>query len=650
MLKLMRDSFQQLKWILVAIVAIFILFIFVDWGAGGARAGASDRGYAARVNGETITYRDFDRGVYYAEENYKRMYGSQLSQEMLDQMGLPRQVLDSLIDQRLLLQEARRLHLSASQEEVRKRILEIPVLNPDGKFIGSELYSRYVTQMGFQSPAEFEDELAREITLQKMESALATSVMVSPKMADAEYRRVSENAKIRYVLYPASREVTSVTVTPADVEAFYKANQTKYSHTEQRDVKYLLADFNRLRLQIIPNDAELLKRYNSSKEDFKAPEAAHVFHILIKVDPSSAPEVDAAARAKAESLVKQLRGGADFATLAKQNSADPSSSAKGGDMGFVDRGTTVPVFDQAAFTIPLNQVSDPIRSQEYGYHIIKVLERRPEAYRTFEQVKPELAAQVADQLAKDQAREEMTRIAARLRQNKPSTPEAFSALASDKVSSNDTQWFQKNDPIPGLGANPALTTWAFGAKQGDVGEMIGTQRGIIIPYLYGIRPAGVTALAEIRDRVTQDAKMAKARELAREALTKAMAGVTSADAVAAKVGLPAADATVNRQGYIAGITGDTSQLVNLALSSAPGQLQGPIIAGDGAIAFQVVQQKKVTDQELKENESAYMDMIRSQQARSLRATLLAKLRKDARVDVNEQVLQSRSKSQPQQGA
>src|SRR5512142_139218 len=102
MLKLMRDSFQQLKWILVAIVAIFILFIFVDWGAGGANARGADRGYAARVTGETVSYRDFDRALYYTEENYKRMYGSQLTPEMLESMGLSRQVIDSLVDQTLL--------------------------------------------------------------------------------------------------------------------------------------------------------------------------------------------------------------------------------------------------------------------------------------------------------------------------------------------------------------------------------------------------------------------------------------------------------------------------------------------------------------------------------------------------------------------
>ncbi|HEX9162363.1 MAG TPA: SurA N-terminal domain-containing protein [Thermoanaerobaculia bacterium] len=647
----MRDSFQQLKWILVAIVAIFILFIFVDWGAGGASGAAATGGYAARVNGETISFRDFDRALYYTEQNYRQMYGSQVTQEMLDQMGLPRQVLDSLIEQRLLLQEARRLHLSATPEEVRKKILEIPILNPDGKFVGPELYTRYVTgQMGYQTPSEFEDELAREITLQKMESALSNSVIVSPKMADAEYRRLSENAKIRYVLYPASREVATVTVTPAEVDAFYRANQTKYSHGEQRDVKYLLADYGRLRSQIIPTDAELKKRYDTSREDFKSPEAAHILHILIKVDPTSAPEVDAAARAKAESLVKQLRAGADFATLAKRDSADPSSSSKGGDMGWVDKGSTVQPFDQAAFTVPLNQISDPIRSKEYGYHIIKVLERRPGGYKSFDEVKPQLAAQVADQMAKDQAREEMTRIASRLRQNKPATPEAFSAFANDKVSSNDTQWFQKSDTIPGLGPNPALVGWAYGAKQGDIGEMTGTQRGIVIPYLYGIRPAGVTGLAEIRDRVTQDAKMGKARDLARQALASATAGAKTVDDVAKKVGLPATDTSVSHQGYVGGISGDVSKLIDASFASPMGQLSGPVQVSDGAVVFQVIEQRKVSDAEVKQNEVQYMETLRSQQARSLRTVLLARLRKQSTVDVNDQVLQRTTKSQQQQGA
>ena len=640
MLKGMRESFHKLKWILIAVVAAFVFgFVFIDMGMGGANAAGNERSYAARVNGETVSFRDFERALYYTEENYKQMYGQALTPEMIDSMDLPKQVLDSLVDQRLLLQEARRLNLEATPEEVRKRIMEIPLLAPEGKFIGTEYYTRFVTGRGYASPAEFEEELAREITLSKIENTLISSIIVAPKQAEAEYKRMSENAKIRYVLYPATKEVATVTVTPAEVDAYYKANQAKYSHNEQRNVKYLLADFARLRSQIVPSEAELRKRYDASRENFRTPESARILHILIKVEPNSAPEVDAIARKKAQDLVAALRGGADFATLARANSQDPSSAGNGGDMGFVQRGQTVEAFDTAAFSIPLNQISDPIRTPEYGYHVIKVLERRPAGMKTFDEVKGQLASEVADQMAKDQAREEMTRISARIRQSKPATPEAFAALANDKVSSNDTQWFQKTEPIPGVGHNPTLTTWAFTAKQNDIGEMVGTQRGIVIPFLYGIRPAGVTALSEIRSRVENDARMEKARAAAREALARAAAGAASVDAIASKLSLVASETTINRQGYIGGFSGDTTGLVNAALTSEPGQLRGPVVVSDGAVYFQVTEMKKVTPQELKENTPAYVNALRGQQARSLRKVLLEKLRKEANVDINDKVLQ-----------
>ena len=125
MLKLMRESFNHLKWILLAVVAAFVLgFVFIDMGLGGALAGTRDRTYAARVNGQTVTRQEYDRALYYTEQRYKSMYGGQMTQEMLDQLGLPKQVLDSLVDQQLLLQEAKRLHLNATPEEVRKKYEE----------------------------------------------------------------------------------------------------------------------------------------------------------------------------------------------------------------------------------------------------------------------------------------------------------------------------------------------------------------------------------------------------------------------------------------------------------------------------------------------------------------------------------------------
>ncbi|HEX3582024.1 MAG TPA: SurA N-terminal domain-containing protein [Thermoanaerobaculia bacterium] len=645
----MRESFHHLKWILLAVVAAFIIgFVYVDMGLGGAQQRTpQDRSYAARVNGDTITFAEYNRALYFAEQNYRQMYGDQFTQQLEDQMGVPRQVLESLVDQRLMLQQAAKLHLTASPEEVQKKILSLPMLNPNGKFVGTDLYERYIHQVGYQTAADFEDELAREITVEKMESALANSVVVSPKAAEAEYRRTAESAKIRYALYSASREMANVNVTPAEVDAFYKANQEKYAHGEQREMKYLVSDMARIRSQIVAPEAQVRAKYDAGKNtEFAHPEQAHILHILIKVN---SPAEDAAAKAKADALVKQLRGGADFAALAKANSQDPSSSGNGGDMGWIDRGATVEPFDTAAFMVPLNTISDPIRSKEYGYHIIKVLERRAAGPRPYEEVRGQIAAQLAQQMAKDQAQDEINKIAARMKAKKPATPAEFTSYANDKVSSNDTQWFAKGDMIPGLGANQAMATWAFNAKQGDVSDVIGTQRGPTLAYLGGIRAAGVAPLEDIRERVTNDAKLAKARDLARQHLAAAIAGAPNVDAVAAKVGLTAADTTINRQGYVSGIPGDTSALVDAVMSTPPGVVKGPIVAGDGAVVFQVIEQKKVTPDELAKTIPSYIDNMRQRDARNLRTSLLQRLRKSSSIDINDRaVTQGQSQQNDQQ--
>jgi len=647
MLKSMRESFHHLKWILLAVVAAFIIgFVYVDMGLGGAtQQKVNDRTFAARVNGETITYNDYNRSLYYAEENYKRMYGGQFTPELAEAMGLNRQVLDSLVDQRLLLQEAQRLHLQATPEEIRRKILEIPVLNENGHWAGEELYRRYVQAAGYNSPADYEDDLGRQLTVDKMESAIANSVVVSPKAAEAEYRRNSESAKIRYVLYSGRTDAASINLTPAEIKAYYDANASKYTHAEQRELKYLVADTARIRMSINPTDQQIREKYEATKDSYKRAESAHILHILIKVAPTATPAEDAAAKAKAEGLVKQLRAGADFAALAKANSMDPSSSGNGGDMGYIERGQTVEPFDTAAFSIPLNTISDPIRSQEYGYHIIKVLDRKEAGFKPFEEVRLQVGSQVANQLAQDQAKDEISKVSLRIKQKKPSTPAELAAYANDRVSSNDTQWFQKGESIPGLGYNQPLATWAFAAKQGDVSDVIGTQRGPAIAYVAGIRPAGVSPFEDIKDKVAADAKNARARELAKQKLADAMKGAANIDAVAASLKLTAQETTVNRQPFVSGIPGDTTALVDSAMSAPVGALQGPVAAGDGAVAFQVLERKKASPVEVAQNRSAFIDSLRQQQARSLRTSLLQRLRKSAKIDVNEKVLEQQHSQQ-----
>src|SRR5205085_8335968 len=168
--------------------------------------------------------------------------------------------------------------------------------------------------------ADFEDALARDLTIQKMESAIQNSIVISPKAADAEYRRTSETAKIRYILSSGKADAASIKLKPQEVKAYYDANTSKYTHAEQRQLKYLVADTVRIRMSITPSEQQIKQRYEATKDEYKTNESAHVLHILIKVDPKATPAEDAAAHAKADAIVKQLRAGGNFAALAKANS------------------------------------------------------------------------------------------------------------------------------------------------------------------------------------------------------------------------------------------------------------------------------------------------------------------------------------------
>lgn len=640
MLKVMRDSFHHLKWVLIAVVAAFIFgFVFIDMGLGGGSMGGTtdEMAVAARVNGETITFNDYERALRNVEQMYQQQFGQQFTPEMAQMMNLPTQVINMLVDQRLLTQEAQRINLSASPEEVRRKLLSIPTFTDNGKFIGMELYNRYITgPLGYASAAEFESDLGREIALAKIESALQSSVVLSPKAVDAEYRRANENAKVRYVLLPAG-QIDTVTVTPAEVDAYYNAHKSDYTHGEQRKVRYILADYAKIRAEVKPTDAELLKLYEASKDSYRRPASAHVLHILVKSEPGATPQADAAAKAKAEGIVAQLRGGADFAALARANSEDPSSSGNGGDMGWVDMGKTVEPFERAIFSIALNTISDPIRTQEFGYHIVKVLDRREQSVQPFEEARPALAARAANDMSKDIARAEINRVNASVKQSKPANAQAFAALATGRLTSNDSGWIGKNDAIGGLGNNQPLSQWIFAGKQGDVSDPIGTSKGIAVAFIEETRPAGVSTLADVRERVEQEAKLQKAREAARAQLAQLAAGAPNVDAVGQKAGRTASEVTVDRQRSIPGLNGDTSAFVDAALKAPVGQLAGPVIVGDGAVVFQVTEQKRVTDAELAQNRVAFADRMREQQARQLRAVLVDRLRKTAEVTINDRI-------------
>lgn len=639
MLKLMRDSFSHLKWVLILVVGVFVLFVFAEWGASGLSGGAGGAaGYAARVEGEPISVVDYNRALAMTEQRYAEIYGQALTPEMRQQLGLERQVLNSLVDQKLLMQEARRLGLEPTAGELRMRILEIPVLNPNGQFVGEELYQRFVTaNLGYPNTGAFERDLARDLTISKLDSAFFNSVAIPPARVEQEYRRRNETARIRYVLAPAARFAASVNVTPAEVEQYYRANSTRYAHQEQRKLDYLLADVARIRSQVQVSDADVRKRYDAAGDEYSTPEQVRASHILLSVPAGATPSEAAAVEQRARELVTQLRGGADFAALAREHSADPGSAANGGDLGFFGRGAMVGEFEEAAFTQPVGQVGDPVRTQ-FGYHIIRVEEKRAAGRQPFEDVSDTIRQELITEQAETRARDTLAQTRARLEQQRPITPEKMSAAANNVVTHNTTPFINRAGIIEGLGPAVEVSNWAFGASQGDLGPVIQTQQGPIVPYLREVRPAGVAPLEEIRERVEADARNARAAEQAVQAIKQAAAGGSSPEQVASSLGLSTSEATLTRDGRLSGVTGDVSEIISAAFDAQPGQVRGPFATNEGGVLIEVVEQQKFDPAKFAEEKGRIEESLRQSEAIRLRSSLLDRLRRDAEIELNEDVL------------
>lgn len=641
MLKLMRDSFSHLKWVLLLIVGAFIVMVFVDWGAGGAPGSVTNQSFVARVNGEIVPIQEYARTMFFTERQYEQAYGTSLTPEMRQQLGLTQLVLNSLIEQKLLLQEAERLNLGATDAQVREQILKSPVLNPNGEFVGEELYQRYVTgSLGYPTVAEFENEIKRDLTLAKINSAMMNAIVIPASRAEQEFRRRNENAEIRYVLFPADRVAGQVQLAPEEVEQYYRENTSRYTHPEQRNVQYLLADLARVRSQISIPEAELRAQYDESRQSYRQPPAVNAQHVLISVEEGATPEQEAAARTEAEEVLAKARAGADFTELAQQHSDEPGAATSGGDLGFFSRGQMVPPFEEAAFALEPGQISDIVRTR-FGFHVIKVNEKRPESTRTFEEVRTELENRLVEERTRTQAREAVTRSRARLEQLKPITPEDLQAVTGPLVSLNDAGWFGKAEPVQGLGRAPALNDWAFGeARVGETGPVIETPRGPVIPYLVGERPAGVTPLDEIRARVENETRMAKARQAAKAELEGVYGSLQSLDAAADTLSLTPQTATVNRAGAVEGLSGSAQPLVEAAMTAKTGQTVGPLVVDDGAVLFTVLRESTYDPAEFERQRKSLIDSLRQNEFRSLRASLIAGLREKADIAINQDFMQN----------
>jgi len=395
MFDFVRNHMRKLQFILTLLILPSMGFLGVQ-SYKGFSEGASSA--PAVVDGQAITQAEWDSAHREQMEQMRRRMPN-VDSKLLDSPELKKDSLENLIQKRVLMAAANQLHLSITDDRLQRLFATseqfAPIRNADGS-VNKEL----LAAQGMSSEM-FAARLRQDLSVQQVAQGLSSTVFASKSVADQAVDTFFQQRQVHVERFDASAYASKVTPTDADIEQYYKdpAHESQFQAPEQASIEYVVLDVESLKKGITVNEEDLRRYYDENASRFGSPEERRASHILIAADKSLPPEERAKARAKAEELSAALaKNPAQFAELAKKNSQDPGSASKGGDLDFFARGAMVKPFEDVAYSLKVGQTSAVVET-DFGFHIIRLTDIRGGDKRTFESARPEIEAEVRQQLA-----------------------------------------------------------------------------------------------------------------------------------------------------------------------------------------------------------------------------------------------------------
>lgn len=408
----------------------------------------------ARVGGSEISQEQFRERFSQYRQRMVQMMGGAGDVSFLDRPEVKRQLLNTMVDERVLLEANDKLGVAIPAERIRNEILGISAFQSEGKF-DPDQYRMLLASQGL-TPAGFEQRLRDDLATRELPLQVSATALVTDAEVDAYLRLKDQRRDFHYVKLDKPA-LGSEEVADADIEAYYKEHSAEFMTPERVALDYVELDGSKLDVDQTPDDSVLQERYEKEKARFVTAEQRLASHILVKVGGKGGPEEQKQALAKAEAIEQQIKGGKPFADVAKQESEDLGSKNLGGDLGWLDKGSTDEAFETALFALQKGEVSKPVLTGE-GYHIIELRDVRPGKTRTFEEVKPELAKQYAESEKERVYAEKAGRLTDLTYQN-PASLEVASKELGLKV--QKSALFARQGGGEGIAANPAVVKAAF---------------------------------------------------------------------------------------------------------------------------------------------------------------------------------------------
>jgi peptidyl-prolyl cis-trans isomerase D len=432
-------------------------------------------------------------------------------------------------------------------------------------------------------------------------------------------------------VFTADQFRKAVQPTESDLQAQFKADPEKYRLPEKRRVKYLAVDANALKSRMTVTPEEVQTAYQQNKSMFSTPEQIRASHILFKTEGKDKEAV----RKEAEAVLAKVKAGGDFAALAKQYSED-SSKDMGGDLDYFGRGAMVKPFEDAAWALQVGQVSDLVESQ-FGFHIIKLTDRKPAITRTFDEVRPQLEDQIKTQKAQAEASRMADRIAAEIK-----TPDDLEKVArAESLAVSDSGLFARDEPLAGLGFAPAVSAKAFELEPGKVSDKLATQQGYAWIDVVEVKPSATPTLDEVKDQVRDDVIRLKAVEVARaRAATMAQAAARGSFAAAAKAaGVEVKTTDLITRGTALPEIGINQQVEDLVFKMKAGETSAPIPTDTAVVVARVQERQDIKPEDFAAGRDQLRDELRQQRQGEFFSAYMTKARDKMSLNYNQAALQ-----------
>ena len=622
MIRFLQTDNRMVKALFVVVIGLasVSMVVYLIPGLAGTGAAAPDTfavvypHWYSRIlsSGDTIS----QTRVQQLAENDLRQRGPQYADNPMIVQFMEQQVGQNLVQQQVVLQEAHKLGVYATNEDVRRILSTGPnaqVLYPGGKFIGEDAYRQLIDENRHESVDEFENEIKYQITYQRLRALIAAGVTVSDQEVREIYRKGNIKIKFDYAVLSADDLRKTINPSDADLEAFFKKNAAQYAQAvpEERQITYFAFTEDQVPGGVPqPTQQQIQQYYNDHLSDYQVPDQAKSRHILISVPEGADAKTDAAAKAKAESILKQLQAGGSWTELAKKYSDDPGSNDQGGELGFMNKSSQlVPEFMNALFTQKVGDI-EIVRSKTFGYHIIQVEERQNAHTQPLSEVQGTIVAA----LTRDAAAQAESRYAQQLTAEASKNGLAKTA-AAHHLGLVTSQPVGRDGVIAALPDSSQLLAKAFAAKQGDAPQSAPTGEGYAIFQVTGVVAAHAPAFADWKTHVLDDYRdeqlPALLNQKTAELAAKAKAMNDLAKAAKAEGATVKTSDLVGQSGQVPDF-GEVGQVAPQLFEMTAGALSGPINAGRTGVVVKILDRQEPTADEIAKNFDLTRDEVLDQ--------------------------------------